>query len=302
MLGHHIHTLHDNLARMRKEPLQTLMTSAVIAIALSLPATLLLVVENARQFESSFESFSQVTAYVQNDASDKKIVAIKSQLEAMPDVESVRYISPDQALQEFVKLSGFGTALDHLDANPLPPVFVIEPKMVTPLADDIIQRLLAQISQVPNIDDAQIDMLWLQRLRSLTQMGQQIVVALGAALGLGVLVIVGNSIRLAIHGRREEIIVVKLVGGTDAYVRRPFLYSGMLLGLMGALGASLLLVIGFWWLGASVEHLSELYNSQYRLIGPGFSGCLILIGAGALLGLAGSWLAVGRHLKEIKPR
>jgi len=302
MIGHHVHTFRDSLLRLFKEPLQTIMTSAVIAIALSLPATLLLAVDNARQFESNFESFSQITAYVQNDASPKQITTIKNQLEAMPEVASVTYVSPDQALQEFTAVSGLGSALEHLEVNPLPPVFIVEPKIEAPLGQDQAQQLLEQISQVTKIDDAQVDMLWLQRLRGLTQIGQKIVLALGAALGLGVLVIVGNSIRLAIHSRREEIIVVKLVGGTDAYVRRPFLYSGMLIGLIGALGAAFILLVGFWWLGSSVEHLSGLYNSQYRLLGPGFKGCLALIGAGATLGLCGSWLAVGRHLKDIKPR
>jgi len=300
--GHHSHTFQDSLLRLCKEPLQTIMTTTVIAIALSLPATLFVTVDNARQFESSFESFSQITAYVENDASPRQIANIENQLEAMTEVASVVYISPDQALQEFIEGSGFGSALEHLEANPLPPVFIIEPKEKSPAEAGQAQQLAAKINQIAQIEDAQIDMLWLQRLRSLTQMGQKIVLALGAALGLGVLVIVGNSIRLAIHNRREEIIVVKLVGGTDAYVRRPFLYSGILMGLLGALGASFILVIGFWWLGGSVVQLSELYNSQYRLQGPGFQGCLALVAIGSGLGLSGSWLAVGRHLKDIKPR
>ena len=153
-----------------------------------------------------------------------------------------------------------------------------------------------------HIEDAQLDMLWLQRLHSLTQIGQQAVVTLGALLGLGVLVMIGNSIRLAIHSRREEIIVVKLVGGTDAYVRRPFLYSGVLMGFFGAIGASCILALGFWWLGGSVAHLSDLYTSQYRLTGLGIIGFATLVATGSMLGLLGSWLAVSRHLKHIKPR
>jgi cell division transport system permease protein len=214
----------------------------------------------------------------------------------------VIYISPDQALQEFTHNSGFGSALKYLESNPLPPVFIIEPMSNVVLETNQVQPLLARISQIAEVEDTQIDMLWLQRLRSLTQIGQKIVFALGFVLALGVLVIVGNSIRLTIHGRREEIIVVKLVGGTDAYVRRPFLYSGMLMGLIGAMGAALIIVVGFWWLGGSVAQLSELYNSQFRLHSLGAQGCLVLIAVGASLGLSGSWLAVTRHLKNIKPR
>lgn len=302
LIGHHAHTFQDSLSRLLKEPLQIILTSSVIAIALSLPATLYLVVDNVRQFESSFESFSQITAYLDNGASPSQIAEVKNQLSIMPEVASVIYISPAQGLQAFIESSGFGSALEHLELNPLPPVFIIEPKLAAPLEADQAQQLALKIKQIDDVDDTQIDMLWLQRLNRLTQIGQKIVFALGSALGLGVLVIIGNSIRLAIHNRREEIVVVKLVGGTDAYVRRPFLYSGMLVGLMGAVGASLIMVIGFWWLGSSVAELSELYGSQYRLLGPGIKGCIVLIAIGAVLGLSGSWLAVGKHLKAIKPR
>lgn len=301
-LGHHSHTFQDSLKRFIKDPLQTLLTSLVIAIALSLPASLFLVVENAQQFENSFDSFSKITVYIDASASNKKIAIIRSQLQLMPEVAALVYIPPEQAMQEFTQSSGFGGALSHLDSNPLPPVFVIDPEVSEPIMTDQVQQLLVKISQLDSVEDVQIDMLWLQRLRSLTQIGQKIVLALGSALGLGVLVIIGNSIRLAIHNRREEIIVVKLVGGTDAYVRRPFLYSGMLMGLMGALVAVFILVIGFWWLGASVAMLSDLYGSQFRLLGPGLKGSMLLITVGSGLGLCGSWLAVGKHLKDIKPR
>jgi len=301
-ISHHRATFNNSLLRMLREPLQTLMTSAVIAIALALPATLYLAVENIRQFEGNFESFAQITAYVNKDADQQQINALRDRLEALPEVAVVTYISAEQVLDEFTTASGFGSALEHLEDNPLPAVFIVEPLLTEQMTPDQSQALLAQIGKLAAIDDVQMDMQWLQRLRGLTQIGQKIVLALGGALGIGVLFIIGNSIRLAIHSRREEIIIVKLVGGTNAYVRRPFLYGGMLLGLMGALGAWLMLVAGLWWLGESVEHLSQLYHSQYRLLGLGFKGFLGLIAGGALLGICGSWLAVSRHLKEIKPR
>jgi cell division transport system permease protein len=181
-------------------------------------------------------------------------------------------------------------------------VFIIEPAIDVLSLPQKAQKLIAKIVNIEQVDDAQIDMLWLQRLKSLTELGKKVVLALGGALGLGVLVIIGNSIRLAIHSRREEIIVVKLVGGTDAYVRRPFLYFGMLQGLFGALVAGIMLTIGFWWLGGSVENISQLYDSHFVLRGPGFKGFFALLGTGLLLGLAGAWLAVSKHLSHIKPR
>jgi cell division transport system permease protein len=302
LLSHHRATLYDSFLRMLREPVQTFMSSAVIAIALSLPATLYLAVENIRQLEGSFESFSQITVYVKKEADQQQIQQLQNQLLAMSQVADITYISAEQALSEFKAISGFGSALEHLENNPLPAVFVIEPRLAEHMTVDQTEALLEGIKSLPTIDDVQIDMLWLQRLRSLTQMGQKIAVALAGVLGLGVLLIIGNSIRMAIHSRRDEILIVKLVGGTDAYVRRPFLYGGMLLGTMGSLGSALLLFAGFWWLGESVEHLSRLYSSEYRLLGPSVQGFLALLAIGAILGILGSWIAVSRHLKDIKPK
>lgn len=302
LLFHHRTTLYDSFLRMLREPVQTFMSSAVIAIALSLPATLYLAVENIRQLEGSFESFSQITIYVKKQADQQQIQQLDNQLSAMPQVANINYISAEQALSEFKAVSGFGSALEHLDNNPLPAVFVIEPRLSEQMTADQTQVLIEEIKALAAIDDVQIDMLWLQRLRGLTKIGQKIAVALAGVLGLGVLLIIGNSIRMAIHSRRDEIVIVKLVGGTDAYVRRPFLYAGMLLGAMGSLGSALLLYGGFWWLGESVEYLSRLYNSEYRLLGPSLKGFLVLLAAGAILGILGSWIAVSRHLKNIKPK
>ena len=301
-ISHHKATLRDSFSRALKEPLQTLMTSAVIAIALSLPAMLYLMVENVRQLENSFDTYAQVTVYVDKRANQRAISAAQDQLQAMPEIESVTFISAEQALKEFQALSGFGSALQYLETNPLPAVFVVEPKMAAQITIDQTNQLLEKINTLTIIDDVQIDMMWLQRLRNLTEIGRKIAIALAAILGLGVLLIIGNTIRLAIHSRRDEILIIKLVGGTDAYVRRPFLYAGMLMGMLGALMSALMLFIGWLWLSQSVATLSQLYNSQFQLLGPGFAGLIGLIGAGATLGTCGAWLAVGRHLKEIKPR
>jgi len=263
---------------------------------------LYLMVENVRQLENSFDTYAQVTVYVDKRANQRAISAAQDQLQAMPEIESVTFISAEQALKEFQALSGFGSALQYLETNPLPAVFVVEPKMAAQITIDQTNQLLEKINTLTIIDDVQIDMMWLQRLRNLTEIGRKIAIALAAILGLGVLLIIGNTIRLAIHSRRDEILIIKLVGGTDAYVRRPFLYAGMLMGMLGALMSALMLFIGWLWLSQSVATLSQLYNSQFQLLGPGFAGLIGLIGAGATLGTCGAWLAVGRHLKEIKPR
>jgi cell division transport system permease protein len=220
----------------------------------------------------------------------------------MAGVTSVEYISAQQALLEFKALSGFGSALRYLEDNPLPAVFLVQPMMEGEVDLVQTQKIITDITALPVVDDVQIDMAWLQRLHSLIEMGHKIVLALGITLGIGVLLVIGNTIRLAIESRRNEIIVVKLVGGTNAYVRRPFLYTGLLLGLFGALIASIMLFSCLMWISSSVENLASLYQSQYRLQGLGITGFLSLMLIGGVFGLGGAWIAVSRHLRDIEPR
>ena len=192
--------------------------------------------------------------------------------------------------------------MQYLDKNPLPAVFLVQPKSINTTDITHTQDLVTAIAGLNAVDEVQIDMLWMQRLLTITEISQKLVLAIGIALGVGVLLVIGNTIRLAIQSRRDEIIVVKLVGGTDAYVRRPFLYTGLLLGLLGAMMASLMLVTCVVWLGRSVNALADLYQSQFHVVGPGFSGILTLWMIGALIGVMGAWVAVMQHLREIEPK
>ena len=300
--SHHRDTIRISLLKMMREPVQTLMTVAVIAIALALPAALYLTVENIQRLGSNFESSAQITVYVQNGAKPEAIKKLQDKLENLPAVDSVSYISAEQALLEFKALSGFGSALRYLEDNPLPAVFLVQPIVSEPIDLAQTNNLIASIADLPGVEDVQIDMQWLQRLHSLTEVGHKVVLALGATLGLGVLLVIGNTIRLAIQSRRDEIIVVKLVGGTNAYVRRPFLYNGVLLGLFGALAASIMLYLSVVWISSSIADLADLYQSQYRLAGLGFLRFLMLMCLGGLFGLAGAWMAVSKHLKDIEPK
>jgi len=300
--SHHRDTIRISLLKMMREPVQTLMTVAVIAIALALPTALYLMVENIQRMGSKFESSAQITIYVQKGAKPEAIEKLQDKLENLAAVDSVSYISAEQALLEFKALSGFGSALRYLEDNPLPAVFLVQPIVSEPIDLAQTKSLIASIADLPGVEDVQVDMQWLQRLHSLTEVGHKVVLALGATLGLGVLLVIGNTIRLAIQSRRDEIIVVKLVGGTNAYVRRPFLYNGVLLGLFGALTASIMLYGSVVWISSSIANLADLYQSQYRLAGLGFLRFLMLMCLGGLFGLAGAWIAVSKHLKDIEPK
>jgi cell division transport system permease protein len=300
--AHHRETLRASLVKMLHEPMQTVLTVMVIAIALALPASLYLTVDNVQQLGSNFESSAQITVFVNKGAKPEAIEGLEKKLNGMTGVNSVEYISAQQALLEFKALSGFGSALRYLEDNPLPAVFLVQPMMEGEVDLVQTQKIITDITALPVVDDVQIDMAWLQRLHSLIEMGHKIVLALGITLGIGVLLVIGNTIRLAIESRRNEIIVVKLVGGTNAYVRRPFLYTGLLLGLFGALIASIMLFSCLMWISSSVENLASLYQSQYRLQGLGITGFLSLMLIGGVFGLGGAWIAVSRHLRDIEPR
>jgi cell division transport system permease protein len=294
---HHRITLQNSFAKMLREPLQTLLTVVVIAIALTLPTALYISVENIRQLSGGVESSAQISVFVKKGARTTAIENLGEQLGKLKGVASVSYISAEAALEEFNALSGFGSALQYLDENPLPEAFLVRPLLLNDSA-----KLVAEIREITLVEDVQLDMEWLSRLDALLDMGRKLVLALGAALGIGVILVVGNTIRLAIQSRRDEIVIVKLVGGTDAYVRRPFLYTGLLFGFFGALIAALMLVGLGLWLEPSVNKLASLYQSQFRLAGLGVSGSLVLLAIGSAVGLACAWISVGQHMRDIKPR
>lgn len=300
--AHHRTTFSTTLQKMLGEPLQTTLTVVVIAIALALPSVMFLALHNVQQLSSGFESSAQITVFIKKDINSQQVKQLGKALNDLPEVVSTAFISADQALEEFKALSGFGSALQYLDDNPLPAVFLVQPEMSGTTGLLQTQKLVKAIGQLTAVEDIQVDMLWIQRLATITEVSKKLVLALGIALGVGVLLVIGNTIRLAIQNRREEIIVVKLVGGTDAYVRRPFLYTGLLLGLFGGILASILLLGSFLWIGQSVAVLANLYQSQFQLIGPGLTGISALCSLGALIGLMGAWVAVMQNLRAIEPK
>ena len=300
--GHHRATLVTTLKKMLSEPIQTLLTVVVIAIALALPSMMFLALHNVQTLSSGFASSAQITVFVKKDTGSQATSQLENELKALPEVAATTYISSEQALEEFKALSGFGSALQYLDDNPLPAVFLVQPARSGAAELAQAQELVTAIGALAAVDDIQVDMLWMQRLATITDVSKKLVLAMGVALVIGVLLVIGNTIRLAIQSRREEIIVVKLVGATDAYVQRPFLYTGLLLGLFGAIVASMLLLGSFYWVGQSIAVLANLYQSQFQLAGPGILGVLGLWSVGALIGLTGAWVAVMQHLRAIEPK
>jgi len=299
-LLHHRLSAADSMTRVMDNPVSSAMTWLVIGIALALPSGLNVALENVSQLSASWDSPAQISLFLQDGASDERASDLQAELAAREDVAQARFVSRSEALEEYRTPAGFADVLDSLENNPLPHVILVSP------ADSAQQSaalaLRNQLQEHPDVAEAVLDMEWLQKLNRLMELGRRLVLAVGGLLVLGVLLILGNTIRLAIESRRDEIVIVKLVGGSNAFVRRPFLYTGLWYGVGGGLFAALLVAASLWFLAWPVGELARLYQSEFRLAGLGIMGGLNLIILGGLLGLAGAWLAVTRHLVDIQPR
>ncbi len=298
-LSHHLQVLLSSLGQLIRTPLPSLMTAAVIGIALALPAGLYVLLENARHISEGWDGSVQLSLFLKPDIQAAETEQIAARLRLHPDIAQVRLISRNQALDEYKQLSGFSDVLASLQANPLPAVLVIQPRSNSPAQ---AQSLAKELKQDAAVEIAQFDMRWLKRLFAIMAMVQRGITILAALLALAVVLIIGNTIRLAIYNRRDEIEVNKLFGATDAFIRRPFLYSGLWYGFSGGLIAWLLLQLSFWALQTPARHLVSLYYSDYQIIILNFHETLLLLLAGTLLGLGGAWLAVSRHLRMIVPQ
>lgn len=297
---HHRQVALDSLLRLVRAPFATLMTLGVIAIALSLPTGLYLFLTNAQLVTSNWDGSAQISLYLQESLTSEQGDKLAQQIEKRGDVGEVQFISKEQALLEFKALSGFGEALDYLEDNPLPAVIVVRPASGLLLEQQEI--LLRDLQGFTGVDEAQLDLAWVKRLYYIMQLGQKAVSGLAAVLGIAVLLVIGNTIRLAIESRRQEIVVVKLVGGTNAFVRRPFLYTGVWYGLGGSLLSWCLLTLSLLWLEQPVQSLANAYASDFNLMGLNQEDTLSLLLLGAVLGWLGAWLAVTRHISAIEPR
>ena len=226
---------------------------------------------------------------------------LQQRLDKREDVAATRLVSRQEALQEFQQLSGFGDVLRNLDDNPLPNLILVTPAAQR-LDGEQAALLQAHLQQEAGVARAVLDMAWVQRLNALMHLSRRLVMVLAAILALGVLLVIGNTIRLAIENRRDEIVVVKLVGGSDAFVRRPFLYTGLWYGLGGASLSWIIVSAALWGLRGPLSALALLYQSDFHLQGLGTTAGLQLLLLGGALGLLGAWLAVARHLSAIQPR
>ena len=297
-LSHHQRVSLSTLAELLGNPFTSLMTWLVIGIALGLPLILYVVLQNVSSISGDWGGKPRVVLYLTQEVTLEGGQALAMEIEQRDDIEETVFVSSARALQEFQRRSGFGDVLSTLDRNPLPHVIEVVPVNPDPLD---LGKLVSAWEVNMLVDKVSVDLQWLERLFALLVFAERLVTALAIVLGLGVMLIMGNTIRLAIESRRQEIEVIKLVGGTDAFVRRPFLYLGFWYGLGGAVTAFFLLQTSLYFLSTPVEMLAQSYRDDFALQGPGFLGNLLLLVSGSILGIIGSVLAVSRHLADIEP-
>lgn len=297
---HHRESARDSLQRMLRAPFQHVLTALVIGITLALPTLLTLGIDNLHQLGKQWDGAPRLSAYLQRDITPEQLQATQQQLQQAAGVLQVTLVTPAQGLQELEATTGLAGTLALLDENPLPPVLVAEFSRDTPASQLEAQQQAWQ--QLPQVESVDADLAWVRKLFHLMALGKRATIFLSALLGLGALLSVGNTIRLAIENRRAEIQVAKLVGATDAFVRRPFLYSGFWYGLSGGIVAIALVFAGFASLERPVQELAALYHASFTLHTLDAATAVGLLFVGMSLGILGAWLAVGQHLHEMRPR
>lgn len=296
----HVQTMLFSLGQLWRQPFASLMTITVIGIALALPAGLYVLLQNINKVSDQWDTASQITLFLQQDLNSKQTKNLTEKLQGWPEISLINYQSSEKSLAEFRQLSGLGSLLDSLPNNPLPAIIMITPAKKS-LRADAIGGLLARLEELPQVEQAQLDMEWLQRLRSINKTIQRGITILGILLSLSVLLVIGNTIRLAILNRQSEIRVMKLVGATDRFVRRPFLYTGLWYGILGGLLAWSILLLTMGLISGPIDEIVSQYDSDFSLQWFAIDMFITLPTVGLSLGVLGAWFAVGRHIHSIEP-
>lgn len=294
----HAQSLTGAFGRLGATPLGALLNVLVVAIALALPAAMQVLLINVGSMAPAFEDAADFTLYLELTVDEDRGRDLAQAIGARADVQSTRFISNIEGLAELKTRSGFGGALDSLTENPLPHVIEVRP---VPATIERLDALAAELDALDSVEFVQLDRQWVERLQAILALGGRMADIVTVLLAAAVLLVIGNTTRLEINNRRTEIEVLKLVGATDGFVRRPFLYTGFCLGVIGALAAVVLIETGLLLLGGPVRGLAALYATDFALTGLELRGIGILVGGGALLGWAGAWIAAARHLRAIEP-
>lgn len=293
----HREALRLVLGRMWCTPMATLMMLGVIGVTLSLPALLYVAVESLSRFSGSLENEPQISLFLALDTKQEDVKQLDKRLREQTGVKDFRFVSRDKAWQELRQNAGLDELAGGLERNPLPDAFIVRAKNTAP---DEVELLQKELAQWPHVEHVQLDAAWIKRLYALLELGRKVVMALATLLGFALLAVVGNTIRLQILTQREEIEVSMLIGATDRFIRRPFLYAGLLHGLGGGMVAWVMLYGVLYLFNSSVEEFARLYASDFSMHMLDMRTSLVTIAGAAALGWLGAYLAVSRYLTRVE--
>ena len=297
--GQHARCFGATVVKFARTPLGSIFNILVIGIALCLPVGLYVLIVNLQAASGQLAAEPQISAFMALDASRAEIAQIEARLKQNPRVQRYRFVPREQALQELKQSSGLTDVIESLPQNPLPDAFIVNAKSSTPQALDALRE---EIAQWPRVVHAQLDAAWARRLDATLRFGRALVLILGGLLALALVAVTFNTIRLQVLTQRDEVEVIKLIGATDSFIRRPFLYYGAMQGAAGGVVAWLLVSGGIWLINQNLGELSHVYASLFQLRNLPLADGAALLLLPAALGWFGAWLSVGRHLKLIEPR
>jgi len=297
----HLQTLVGALGDLSRNPFSSTLSVSVIAIALALPGGLFAALENINKFTAEFEHGAKISLFLAPEVSVKQAAALKQSLSQHPAIKHMELITPAQAMEEFKSRSGLQNALSSLTSNPLPVVLLVYPEDDIARSPDKLAELIEEFGKLKQVELSQFDLEWIKRLTALLELVTRAVWIIAIILGLGVFLVIGNTIRLAITNRQEEIRIIKLIGGTDAFIRRSFLYSGMLQGLLGGVLALLIIILLFSFISAPTSSLSSMYGIDFSLDPLQLLPSLLLVSSGAMIGWLSARVTVGVYLRQFEP-
>jgi cell division transport system permease protein len=296
----HAQALFSSLGRLMRSPFTSAMTILVLAVTVTLAGSFYLLLTNAQQLTSGLEASSQISLFLKTSVTDEDGKKLAKQISGHALIERLEFISKTQAMDEFKAYSGFGDALNALESNPLPAVIQVLPKNT--LTDEAnIKMLMNELERYKQVDFVQLDMQWVRRLQGIIQLASRGVGLLNCLLTIAVIFITGNTIRLELQNRRDEVLIAKLVGATHAFVQRPFVYTGFWLGLLAGILAWLLISLMVVILQTPLEKLSFLYDSHFQILYLSATETIMLLILSACSGVLGAWIVLHYQLRQIKP-
>lgn len=296
--AHHWYAFVLAFKRLAGAPVGNLLSIIVIGIAFSLPAGVYVLLENLQAFSAQVSGAPQLSLFLELDADSDEVAQIGARLKEHPQVASFEFISRESALEQLKQGSGLADLVDGLERNPLPDAFVINARSPSPAT---LEGLRAELQKWPRIEHIQLDSAWAKRLDALVNLGRLAVLMLAALLSFALVAVTFNTIRLQILTKRDEIEVSKLIGATNGFIRRPFLYFGAIQGMAGGVAGWLIISLGIHLIDDDLRNLTRLYAVDLPLYHLSPEDSLTLLLFSACLGWVGAWLSVANHLWQIEP-